>query len=272
MKKLLTNFQVVVGLAIILFFVFVGVFAPFLAPHDPLATNMPVRLTDPFYLAEHPLGTDELGRDTLSRLIFGARVSLIVGFSSMVLGGSAGVIVGLVSGYFGGKLDTIIMRLVDVQLAFPGLLLALVIVTILGPSTFNVILAISIFAIPSFSRLTRGSVMAEKKQEYVDAIKALGASDIRVMFVHILPNVMTPIVVQATLFVGSAILTGAALSFLGVGTPPPTPEWGSMLSNGRDFMTRTPHLIRLPGLLILLIVIGTNLVGDGLRDALAPKK
>ena len=272
MKRLLKNSQVAVGLAILAFFVIVAVFAPVLAPHDPLQANMPVRLKAPFISAEHLLGTDELGRDVLSRLIFGARVSLIVAFVSTAVGGATGFITGLFAGYFGGKVDAVVMRTIDVFLAFPGMLLALVIVAMLGSSTLNVIFAVAIFAVPAFARVSRGSTLGTKKLEYIDAIKALGASDIRVMFLHIMPNILTPTIVQTALYVASAIVIASALSFLGVGTPPPTPEWGNMLNNGREFMERAPHLIMLPGFIIFLVVIGINLLGEGLRSALEPKK
>jgi len=267
--KFIRNYQVTIGAAIVLLFVLMAIFAPLLAPHDPLETNVQVRLEGPS--ATHPLGTDELGRDMLSRIIFGARVSLTVGLISTVLGGMVGVIIGVVAGYFGGILDVIFGRFVDVMLAFPGMLLALVIVAILGSSTFNVIIAISIFAIPSFARIARGSTLNVKKLEYVDAIKAIGASDLRVMFLHIFPNIWSPLIVQATLYVASAIMIAAALSFLGVGTPPPTPEWGTILANGREFLARAPHIVMFPGIVITIVVIAINMLGDGLRNALEPK-
>jgi len=271
-KKLLRSYQVLIGLTVLIVFVIVAVFAPLLAPHDPLAIDVTNRFASPFETAEHPLGTDNLGRDTMSRLIHGARISLTIGIVSTIAGVIVGVMIGLVSGYYGGMVDTLIMRVTDILLAFPGMLLALVIVAILGASTTNVIIAVTIFAVPGFARIVRASVLETKKLEFVDAIRALGASDVRIMFVHILPNVTTPIIIQATLYVASAIVTAAALSFLGVGTQAPTPEWGSMLNSGREFMTRAPHMIMLPGLMILLIVISINLIGDGLRDTLEPKK
>jgi len=269
LMKFIKNYQVVFGATIIFFFVFIAIFAPLLAPHDPLATNVQVRLEGPS--AIHPFGTDDLGRDMLSRIMFGARISLSVGIISTAIGGMIGIIIGIIAGYYGGKLDIIFGRLIDVQLAFPGMLLALIIVAILGPSTFNVIISISIFAIPSFARISRGSTLNVKKLEYVDAIKAIGASDIRVMFRHIFPNILSPLVVHATLYVGSAIMISAALSFLGVGTQPPTPEWGTMLSSGREFLGRAPHIAMFPGVMITLVVIAINMLGDGLRNALEPK-
>jgi len=267
--KFIKNYQVAFGAIIILFFIFIAIFAPLLAPHDPLETNVQVRLEGPS--AIHPLGTDDLGRDMMSRIMFGARISLTVGILSTAIVGMIGITIGIISGFYGGKLDIVFGRLIDVQLAFPGMLLALIIVAILGPSTFNVIVAISIFAIPSFARIARGSTLNVKKLEYVDAIKAIGASDIRVMFLHIFPNILSPLVVHATLYVGSAIMISAALSFLGVGTQPPTPEWGTMLSNGREFLGRAPHIAMFPGIMITLVVIAINMLGDGLRNALEPK-
>jgi len=267
--KFIGNYQVTIGAAIVLLFVFMAIFAPLIAPHDPLYTNIQVRLEGPS--ATHPLGTDELGRDMLSRIIFGARVSLTVGLLATIMGGMVGTIIGIISGYFGGVLDVIFGRFIDVMLAFPGMLLALVIVAMLGSSTFNVIIAISIFAIPSFARISRGSTLNVKKLEYVDAIKALGASDSRVMFLHIFPNIWSPLIVQATLFVASAIMISAALSFLGVGTPPPTPEWGTILANGREFLARAPHIVMFPGIVITIVVVAINMLGDGLRNALEPK-
>lgn len=272
MKRLFKSYQFIIGFAIVLAFVLVALFAPVLATHDPLEINMRARFVPPFETSEHLLGTDNLGRDTFSRLVFGARISLTIGFVATVTGGLLGVLIGLLSGYYGGIVDTIIMRVTDVFLAFPGMLLALVIVAILGASTTSVIIAVSVFAVPGFARIVRGSVLATKKLEYVDAIKTLGASDKRVIFLHILPNVTTPIIIQATLYVASAIVTAAALSFLGMGTQAPYPEWGSMLNTGREFMNRAPYMIALPGFMILLVVIGINLMGDGLRDVLEPKK
>jgi len=267
--KLLKNYQVSIELAIVLFFILVAVFAPVLAPHDPLYTNVRVRLQGPCEI--HPLGTDDLGRDMLSRIIFGTRVSLTVGFLATLMGGIVGITYGIIQGYYGGKIDSIMGRLVDIQLAFPGILLAIALVTIMGASTRSVIIAVSIFAIPSFSRISRGGTLNVKKLEYIDAIKALGASDLRVMALHIFPNILSPLIVQAALYTASAIMISAALSFLGVGTPPPTPEWGTMLSAGREFLARAPHITFFPGLMILIIVVDINMLGDGLRNALAPK-
>ena len=269
LSKFLKNYQVVIGLTVVLFFIFVAIFAPILAPHDPLYTNVQVRLQPP--CSEHPLGTDDLGRDMLSRIIFGARVSLTVGFLATLMGGTVGILYGIIQGYFGGKIDALMGRLVDIQLAFPGILLAIALIAILGMGTDSVIVAISIFAIPSFSRIARGGTLNVKKLEYIDAIRALGASDLRIMVLHIFPNILSPLIVNAALFTGGAIMTSAALAFLGLGTQPPTPEWGGLISDGRVFLTRAPHITFYPGLVLVILVISINMLGDGLRNALAPK-
>ncbi|MCL2404256.1 MAG: ABC transporter permease [Defluviitaleaceae bacterium] len=270
LKKACKSPQLVAGSAIVFFFVLVAVFAPLIAPYDPLEISIVNRFQS--FSSAHLLGTDNLGRDILSRLIFGARISLMVGITATAIGGTIGVIIGVISGYYGGKIDTAFMRLVDMMLAFPGLLLALGIVAALGRSTFNVILAIAVFAIPSFARVVRGSTLSVAKLEYIDAIRAIGASDLRIIFLHILPNILSPIIVQASLNVGTAITGAAGLAFLGVGTPPPTPDWGIMLNQGRDSMHLYPRLVILPGLVIFFLVIGINLFGNGLRDVMQPKK
>jgi len=269
-RKSAQNIQMYIGAAIVLFFVVIALLAPLLAPFDPLEVVVVRRLQPPS--SDHWFGTDDLGRDNFSRVLFGARVSLVVGVAATAMGAIAGSIIGMLAGYFGGKLDSLLMRFMDILLAFPGLLLALAIVTTLGSSTRNVILAVAIFAVPGFARIVRGATLNVKKLEYVDAIRAVGANDFRIIFVHILPNILSPIIVQATLNVGGAIVTAAALSFLGVGTPPPTPEWGAMVSRGRDFLAHAPHMIYFPGLMIFLLVVGINMFGDGLRDYLEPKK
>jgi len=269
-KKWLKSFQIVAGAVIVLTFVLVAFFSTQLSPHDPLSTNVQRRFETPS--ADHPLGTDELGRDILSRIMYGARVSMTVGVSATVLGAFFGIIIGITAGYYGGRVDAFLGRIIDIMLAFPGLVLALAIIAIMGPETTSTIFAITIFAIPTFARIVRGSTLNVKKLEYVDAIKAIGANDFRVIFVHILPNILTPIVVQATLYVASAIVISATLSFLGVGTQPPTPEWGTMLANGREFISHAPHITLIPGAAIFLLVIGINLIGDGIRDALEPKQ
>ncbi|WP_096188125.1 nickel/cobalt ABC transporter permease [Evansella halocellulosilytica] len=268
-KKLRANKAAMVGGFLILFFIIVSIVGPYLTPHDPYVTNVSDKLHGPS--AEYWFGTDNLGRDIFTRIIHGMSLTLYIGFSSVIIGLVIGVVIGLISGYYGKKIDAVLMRFIDVLLAFPGILLALAIVSILGASLNNVIIAVGIFSVPMFARIVRGSTLAVKKLEYVDAVKALGASDARIIFRHILPNIMSPIIVQATIRMATAILTAAGLSFLGLGAQPPTPEWGAMLSAGRNYMWDSPHIALFPGLAIVIVVLSFNLFGDGLRDALDPK-
>jgi peptide/nickel transport system permease protein len=267
--KLRRNKLAMVGGYVILFYLLVAIFAPLLAPYDPYHIELVNKLKPPS--AEHWMGTDDKGRDVLSRLIVGTRLSLSVGFVAVFIGAFFGIVLGLFAGYYGKWVDTIIMRVIDVLLAFPGILLALAIVSALGPSLINVMIAIGVFSIPMFARIVRGSTLSIKKLEYIDAIRSLGASDLRIIFVHIFPNILSPIIVQATLRLATAILSAAGLSFLGLGAQPPLPEWGAMLSNGRDFLFTVPYLALFPGLAISTLVIGFNVFGDGLRDALDPR-
>lgn len=269
MKKLAKNKAAIAGAIVVLTVFILAILAPWIAPYDPTHIEMSKKFQGPS--AEHWLGTDDKGRDILSRLLYGSRISLTVGILSTLLGAVVGVVLGIVAGYYGKWIDSLIMRICDVLLAFPGILLALAIISILGPSTTNTIIAIAIFAVPTFARIVRGSTLSVKKLEYVDAIRAMGSRDSRIIFKHILPNITSPIIVQATLYIASAIITASALSFLGLGTQPPTPEWGTMLANGRSYIQQAPHLTLFPGLVILLVVVGFNLFGDGLRDALDPK-
>ncbi|MBM4761355.1 nickel transporter permease [Bacillus sp. B15-48] len=268
-RKLAKNKAALAGAFIVLIFFLLALFAPIIAPHDPLHIDISKKLEGPS--AEHWLGTDDKGRDILSRLLYGSRISLTVGVLSTVLGAAVGILMGIIAGYYGRWIDSLLMRICDVLLAFPGILLALAIVSVLGASTTNVIIAVAFFAIPTFARIVRGSTLSVKKLEYIDAIRAMGASDSRIIFKHILPNIVSPIIVQATLYIASAIITASALSFLGMGTQPPDPEWGTMLSQGRSYIRQAPHITLFPGLVILIVVIGFNLFGDGLRDALDPK-
>ncbi len=242
---------------------------PLLAPYDPTKAYLRLRKAPPS--REHPLGMDEVGRDMLSRIIFGARVSLQVGVLSVIGAILVGTLIGAVSGYLGGWVDNIVMRLMDIVLAFPSLLLALAIVTILGPGLINMLYAIAIVSIPTYARLVRASVLAEKESDYVLAARAVGAGHGRILFRQIMPNALTPIIVQGTLGIGTAILDAAALGFLGLGAQPPTPEWGTMLSRAQQVFFSAPHIGIFPGLAIMLTVLGFNLLGDGLRDALDPR-
>ena len=266
--------------ALIAFFVFAAVvlgavFAPWLAPHDPIQQYRNHMLTPPMWqaggLAMFPLGSDELGRCVLSRLLFGARVSLLIGLASVVLALVPGVLLGLLAAFHGKWLSPLIMRLMDILLALPGLLLAICVITILGPGLVNTVIAIAVGALPGYVRLVRGSALAEMARDYVTASRVAGAGTWRLMFDTVLPNCMAPLIVNATLSFSSAILETAALGFLGLGVQPPLPEWGSMLSAARDYIERAPWVVTMPGLTILFTVLAINLMGDGLRDALDPK-
>ncbi|WP_120995011.1 ABC transporter permease subunit [Stutzerimonas urumqiensis] len=263
------------GLLFMLLLVCCAAFAPWLAPHDPLEQFRDHLLTPPMWQeagsARFPLGTDELGRDMLSRLIFGAQLSLLIGLASVVFSLIPGILLGLIAGFSPTRAGPFIMRLMDIMLALPSLLLAVAIVAILGPGLINTIFAIAIVSLPSYVRLTRASVMTELNRDYVTASRLAGAGTLRLMFVCVLPNCMAPLIVQATLSFSSAILDAAALGFLGLGVRPPTPEWGTMLASARDYIQSAWWVVALPGLAILLSVLAINLLGDGLRDALDPK-
>ncbi len=258
-----------VGLGFIAALVLCAVFADLIAPYKPLEQAMTQRLRPPS--AAHFFGTDDFGRDILSRILFGSRISLQVGFVAVGIAGTLGVVLGLLAGYFGGMVDSVLMRAMDVLLAFPAILLAVTIMALLGPSTTNVMIAIGIAYIPIFARVVRGSVLTVKPNEYVEAARACGATEWRTMLVHVLPGTTGPIIVQVSLALAYAILAEAALSFLGLGTQPPTPTWGSMLSFGREFVREAPWFTLFPGFAIFLTVLSLNLVGDGLSDALDPR-
>ena len=268
-KRLSKNKAAVVGGFFILLFIVVSIVGPFFTTKDPTEVMMMNKLQPPS--AEFWFGTDNFGRDIFTRIIHGMSLTLKVGFLSVAIGGSIGVVFGIVSGYYGGKIDTIIMRVMDVLLAFPGILLALAIVSVLGGSLQNVIIAVAIFSIPAFARIVRSSTLSVRQLEYIDAVRALGATDFRIIFKHILPNVVSPIIVQATLRIATAVLTASGLSFLGLGAQPPEPEWGAMLNDGRTYMKTAPHLMLFPGMMIAIVVLAFNIFGDGLRDALDPK-
>jgi peptide/nickel transport system permease protein len=260
----------IVSAALIALLVLTAIFANALAPYDPLAAQPEIRLARPSW--EHPFGTDDIGRDVLSRVIYGSRISLWVGLLAVGIGTFAGMIVGLVSGYWEGWLDLGLQRVMDALMAIPGLILALAIVSVLRPSTTNAMLAIAVVIIPGNSRIVRGAVLSAKQHPYVEAAQALGCRHLRIIASHILPNVTAPILIIASIWLGNAILIEASLSFLGLGTQPPTPSWGLMLSStGRAFMEQAPWLAIFPGLAISLAVMGFNLFGDTLRDAWDPK-
>ncbi len=269
------NRGAVAGLVVFVLLVLTAVFAPVLAPHDPTTQYRDAFLLPPVWQeggrAEFLLGTDAVGRDMLSRLIFGAQYSLFIGIVVVAISLVGGVIIGLIAGFFGSWVDSVIMRVMDVILAFPSLLLALVLVAVLGPGLTNAMIAIAIVYQPHFARLTRAAVMGEMRREYVTAARVAGAGNLRLMFKTILPNCLGPLIVQATLSFSSAVLDSAALGFLGMGAQPPAPEWGTMLAEAREFILRAWWVVTLPGLAILVSVLAINMMGDGLRDALDPK-
>jgi ABC-type dipeptide/oligopeptide/nickel transport system permease subunit len=267
--RLMRNPVALAGGGVVVLLILVAILAPYIAPYDPLHQDLANSMAGPSMT--HLAGTDVHGRDIFSRIIYGTRISLRIGFLGMLLGCVVGVVLGLVSGYYGGRLDTLIMRLLDVQLAFPGLLVAICIIAIIGPGLENVILAVGIFSVPLFARVTRGQVLTLKEQEFILAARMMGAQDGRIMLTHLLPNAVAPILVLCTLRIATAILTAASLSFLGLGAQPPIPEWGAMLSDGRAYLSIAPHVATTPGLAILITVLAFNLLGDGLRDALDPR-
>ena len=273
-RRLLRNRLAVAGLAIIGLFAACAALAPALASEHPNERGVwttPMKDVKAPPSAAHPLGTDQLGRDMLSRMLYGARVSLLIGFASVALAIVTGTLLGAVAGFVGGVADNVIMRAMDVMLAFPSILLALAIVVFIGPGLFNVMLAVGIISIPTYARIVRASVLAERTREYVEASRALGASQTRLLFGHILPNVLSPLIVAASLGVGTAILEAAGLGFLGLGAQPPLAEWGLMLSDNRQKIFSEWWLVATPGVAIMLTVLGFNLLGDGLRDTLDPR-
>jgi dipeptide transport system permease protein len=270
-----SNAGAVGGLVVIVLVVLIAIFAAYVAPHPPAAQFRDHLLQPPFWNAdgstEFLLGTDAVGRDILSRIIYGARYSLMIGLIVVTLSLSVGILLGLVAGFFRGWTETMIMRLMDIILALPSLLLAIVIVAILGPGLVNAMIAVAIVYVPHYTRLTRASVITERSKDYVTASRVTGARLPRLMFATVLPNCMAPLIVQATLGFSNAILDAAALGFLGLGAQPPTPEWGTMLADAREFVLRAWWVVTFPGLAILITVLAFNLMGDGLRDALDPK-
>jgi len=269
------NRGAVAGLAIVVALLLVAAFANALAPYSPTATNNAAFLQPHAWQAggswTYPLGTDAIGRDILSRLIFGARLSLLIGIAVVALSIAAGIVLGLIAGFFRGAVEITIMRLMDIILTLPSLLLAIVIVAILGPGLMNAMLAVAIVVLPHYVRITRAAVIAETAKDYVTAARANGATRLRLMFNEVLPNCAAPLIVQASLGVSTAILDAAALGFLGLGAQPPASEWGTMLADAREFVMRAWWVVTFPGVAILIAVLGFNLLGDGLRDALDPK-
>jgi peptide/nickel transport system permease protein len=267
--RLWRNRSAQIGGTVMIILLFAAVFGPLIAPYPPNKPNYVHQFEGPS--RSHLLGTDEFGRDTLSRLLYGARIALAIGLIADGIAAVIGAALGLVSGYYGGWVDSIIMRFMDIMLAFPYLLLALIVVAVLGPSLQNAMIAIGIVYVPQFGRLVRGTVLSVRQQDYVSAATVMGASPVRVMLRHVLPNALVPIIVMATLTVGHAILEASGLSFLGLGAQPPTAGWGAMLYGGRNYMRSDIWLATITGIAILITVLGFNLLGDGLRDVLDPR-
>ncbi len=257
-----------IGLVIVVAVIVIAILAPLLAPADPTA-QIARRLLEPS--GEHLMGTDELGRDVFSRILFGSRISLYVGFVSVTIAVLLGVTTGVIAGFYGRQVDSILMRLVDVVLAFPALVLAIMIAGLLGPNLTNAMLAIGVVYAPAFARVARGSVLTVKSEPYIEAARLLGSTNRRIILRHVLPNIVAPLIVMSTLSLSTAILTEASLSFLGLGVQPPQPSWGTMLNTGRRVMEIAPWVVIFPGIAIMLVVQGFNFFGDGLRDALDPK-
>lgn len=268
LKRLGRNRSAQVGGFLLFLVIGAAIFAPLIAPFPPDKVNGPERLQGPSL--KHLFGTDALGRDMFSRVIYGSQITLQVGFISVGIAASLGIVVGLISGYYGGWIDNILMRFIDLLLAFPGILLALMIVSTLGPGLTNAMIAVGISSIPSFARLVRGSVLSIKAQDYVLAARAVGVPARRILFRSILPNAMAPIIILATLLFPDAVLVAAALSFIGLGAQPPSPEWGALLVEGRLYIQTASWLINFPGLAIFITIMGSNLLGNGLRDVLDP--
>lgn len=263
------NKSALIGAILVILLIIISFLGPIVLPFDLTKTDLSIKLESPSL--EHWFGTDQHGRDIFARVIHGLGITMGIGLFSTLLGGITGVLIGIISGYYGGKTDTVIMRFMDILLAFPGILLALAIISILGASIINVVYAVAISAIPIFARIARGSTLETKGLEYIDAMIALGASDTRIVFKHILPNISSPVIVQASLYTATAILSASGLSFLGLGAQPPSPELGTLLSDGRDYMFDAGHIALFPGIAIVIIVLAFNVLGDGFRDALDPK-
>ncbi|MEJ5199140.1 MAG: ABC transporter permease [Anaerolineae bacterium] len=270
-RRLFASWNGRVGLAVVGFVVLVAIGAPIISPYDPTTdSNLAKARQGPSW--EHPFGTDRLGRDMLRRIAHGARISIVIGLAVVAGSSIVGVTLGMLSGYLGGTVDSVIMRIMDVLLAFPGILLAIAIVAVRGPGLLNTMLAVAVVGIPGYARVMRSMVLSLREREFVVAARMVGTRDRRIMLRHIFPNSLSPLIVQATLGIGGAILFAAALGFLGLGAQPPAPEWGAMISDGIPFLRTDPHMVFFPGFAIMTTVLGFNLLGDGLRDALDPQQ
>lgn len=267
--RIIKSKTALIGVIIIVLLVLTAILAPVIATHSPTAQDIVNRYQAPS--SDHLLGTDELGRDIFSRIVYGTRISIQIGVIAVGISLAIGVLLGGIAGYYGRWIDQIVMRFIDIMMAFPSILMAIALVAVLGPSLQNAMVAVGIVGIPQFARIVRSAVLSIKENEYIEAAKSIGAKHGRILIQHVLPNCVAPIIVQATLGVGTAILDAAGLSFLGLGAQPPTPEWGAMLSDGRAAIQNAPWVVAFPGLAIFFVVLGFNLFGDGLRDALDPR-
>jgi len=269
-RRLIRSWNGRVGLFVVSVVIIIGALMPIVSPYDPhVDSNLAESAMSPS--RQHIFGTDRLGRDIFRRILHGTRISLTIGIVVVVMAGSTGTVLGLMAGYFRGSVDSVIMRLMDVLLAFPGILLAIAIVAVRGPGLTNAMIAVSFVGIPGYARVVRSMVLSIRERDFIMAARTVGANDLRIMFHHILPNSLSPLIVQATLGVGGAILFAAALGFLGLGAQPPAPEWGAMIGDGIPFLRQSPHMVFFPGVAIMISVLGFNLLGDGLRDALDPQ-
>lgn len=269
LRRFLKNKNAVLGLIFIIILIICSLVPSLIAPYGFDDQNLQEKFISPN--GQHWFGTDDYGRDIFSRVIYGARISMTIGIVSVAISSVLGTALGCISGYYGGRVDNLIMRMIDIMLAIPNILLAMSLVSMLGTSFINLIIAIGIGTVPEYSRIVRASILSEKEQEYIEAARSIGASDFRIIMKHILPNCLAPIIVQSTLSIAISILSAASLSFIGLGVAPPTPEWGSMLSSGRPFIRDYWYVVTFPGLAIVLSVLSFNMFGDGLRDALDPR-
>lgn len=268
-RRFRKNPMCIAGAALMLLLVFLAFFGPFIAPNDPILVNTPDRFLSPN--SSYWFGTDEFGRDIFSRILYGARIAVQVGLVSVIVAFVGGIVLGLISGYYGGIVDTILSRILEIWMSFPDILFVIAVVAILGPSLNTVILSLGFLSIPAYARIVRGSVLSTRQEVYVEAARSVGVNNSRIMARHILPNVVAPLIILSSMRFGSALLTGAGLSFIGLGAQPPTPEWGAILSTGRMYMYQAPWITIFPGLAIAIFVLGVNMLGDGLRDVLDPR-
>lgn len=268
-KRFKSNRMCIMGALLVLLLIFIAIFGPLISPNDPILVNTPDRFMAPN--RHYWFGTDEFGRDIFSRILYGGRIAVQVGLVSVAVAFLGGIVLGLVSGYYGGMVDTVLSRLLEIWLSFPDILFVIAVVAILGPSLNTVIVALGFLSIPAYARIVRGSVLSARKELYVEAAQSVGVTSGRIMLRHILPNVVAPLIILSSLRFGSALLTGAGLSFIGLGAQPPSPEWGAILSTGRMYMYQAPWITVFPGLAIAIFVLGVNMLGDGLRDVLDPR-